>query len=148
FCKPFVLIFIHRLGVWGIRSCLRWGISHASENTSHQVASHESQVISLLFRNQQVLSEWPLGVDPLPLAAESCSRRHLWDFLGLVLVRTLCPDRFIFVQHDAKARRRNVYRLPTGRAQMHFDAPLREIPERLVPEGSQIKIRAQLPVDA
>src|SRR5437899_4820580 len=100
----------------GIRSCRRGDISHALENTSHQVASHESQVMSRLFRNQQVLSEWPLGVDPLPLAAESRASRHLWDFLGLVLVRAFCPDRFIFVQHDAQVGRRNMYRLPTRRA--------------------------------
>src|SRR5256885_11765339 len=43
---------------------------------------------------------------------------------------------------------RNMNRLSPRRTQMHLDAPLGEIPERLVPEAAQIKIRAQLPVDA
>src|SRR2546430_9178251 len=35
-----------------------------------------------------------------------------------------------------------------SRQQMHFDPPVRVIPARLVPEAAQIKVRAQLPVDA
>src|SRR5690349_18420463 len=63
-----------------------------------RIAKHAS------FCNQQVLRERPLRVDPLPIAAESCARRHLWNFFGLVLVRAFCPDRLVFVQHDAQAR--------------------------------------------
>src|SRR6266853_2126565 len=97
--------------------------------------------------NQQVLCEGPLRIDPLSLAPESCTRCHLWNFFGLVLVRTFCPDGLVFVQHDAQARSRNMNSLSPRRTQMHLDTPLGEIPERLVPETAQIKIRTQLPVD-
>src|SRR2546425_13162005 len=82
------------------------------------------------------------------VAAESRACRHLWNFFGLIFVRTFRPDGFVFVEHESQVGSRNMHGLPASRAQMHLDPPLREIPERLVPEAAQIKIRAQLPVDA
>src|SRR5437899_11489635 len=123
------------MGSVGIRSYLARANSHASRRTSHRVTSH-------LLSNQQILREGPLGVDPLSIAAESRARCHLWNFFGLVLVRAFCPNGFVFVHHDAQAAGRNMNRLSPRRTQMHLDAPLGEIPERLVPEAAQIKIRA------
>ena len=52
---------------------------HRSGNTVHGT-------LMLLCRNQQILREGPLKVGPLPIAAESRARRHLRNFLGLILV--------------------------------------------------------------
>jgi len=70
------------------------------------------------------------------------------NFFDLILVRALRPDGFVFVQHEPQAGGRNVHRLPERGAQMHFDASLHAVPACFVLEAAQIKIRAQLPVDA
>src|ERR1700746_506946 len=49
----------------------------------------------ILSRNQQVLCERPLLVDPLPVAAESRARRHLRNLFSVVFMRALCPNRFV-----------------------------------------------------
>ncbi len=41
-----------------------------------------------------------------------------------------------------------MYRLPPRGTQIHFDPPFHPVPARMVLEAAQIKIRAQLPVDA
>jgi len=49
--------------------------------------------------NQQVLRKGPFAVDSLSVAAESRARRHLRNFIGVVLVRAFYPNRFAIVQH-------------------------------------------------
>src|SRR6266852_2839695 len=110
-------------------------------------SSHESPD-TLLSRNQQVLRERPLAVDPLATAAESRARRHLRNFFGLVFVRAFRPDGFVFVQHEPQTGGRNVYRLTPRGTQMHLDPPFHPVPTCVVLEAFQSKIRAQLPIDA
>src|SRR5260370_12405984 len=99
-----------------------------------------------LSRNQQVLREGPLFINPLPLAPESRPFRHSHNFLCLVLVRALRPNRFAFVEHHAHIRRRNLHALPPRRTQMHLDSPLFEIPTRLMLEARQVTIRPPLAI--
>src|ERR1700730_6813783 len=51
-----------------------------------------------LFANQQILRKRPFLIDPLPIAPESRPLRHGNHIGGLVLVRTLRPDRFAFFE--------------------------------------------------
>src|SRR5260370_20830312 len=110
-----------------IRKVLGRGISlarvreHPSRNTGHEVPVTSSS-------NQQILREGPFAVDPLPVAPESCARRHLWNFFGSVLVRALRPYGFVFVQHKPQTRGRNVYRLTPRGTQVHLDSPFDPVP--------------------
>ncbi len=77
----------------------RLGVS-AEGNSSRTPSQPESiwiQRPAALFRHEQILSEGPLAVDPLSVAAESGALRHLWNFFSFVLVRAFRPDGFVFV---------------------------------------------------
>src|SRR5260370_39526381 len=71
-----------------------------------RVTEHESQTspdpveVTLLFRNQQILREGPLVVDPLGIAAKSRARCHLRNFLSLVFDGAFRPDRFVLAKHE------------------------------------------------
>src|SRR2546421_6525449 len=116
--------FVHVAPVW---VCPSFAADVRRKNSGPaQVIGNQSRVTSS--RNQQVLRERPLAVDPLPVAVESRTRRHPWNFFDLILVRALRPDGFIFVQHEPQAGGRNAHRLPERRAQVHFDASFHAVP--------------------
>src|SRR5215470_6701701 len=95
---------------------------------------------------KQVLREGPLLVDPLRIEAEAGALGHFSDFFGLVLVGAFGPNRFVLVQDHPQVGHGNAHALPARRAQMHFDAPVRVIPARLVAKAAQVKIGTELAV--
>ena len=90
----------------------RWKPDRRARHTFLGSKEHGPRDTTPLPRNQQVLRERPLVVDPLSVAAKSRALCHLWNFFGLILVGALRPYGFVFVQHEPQAGRRNVYRLP------------------------------------
>src|SRR5260370_21444216 len=106
-----------------------------------RVTEHESQTspdsveVTLLFRNQQILREGPLVVDPLGIAAKSRARCHLRDFFSLVFVGAFRPDRFVFAQHDPQIGGANVDPLPPRGTQIHSRSPFLDPPPRLAPSS-------------
>src|SRR3954471_23038562 len=77
-------------------------------------------------------------VDPLAAATKSGGGAGGENFLGIVFVRTLRPDRLSGVEGNLEVGRGDAHHLPAGADQVHLDAALAAIPAGAVGERVQV----------
>lgn len=56
----------------------------------------------VLDRDEKVLGEWPLLIEPLGLAAEAGAAGHFDDFARIVFVRAFGPNGLAFLEQDTQ----------------------------------------------
>src|SRR5438552_6928635 len=99
-------------------------------------------------RDQEILRERPVCVNPLPGACKPRARRHGGNLFKPEFVAGFCPDRFPFLQAAREVGVPHTNRLSRGRAQVHLDPPFTRAISRLMPKILQHKVGMQLAVDA
>src|ERR1700691_2992141 len=116
---------------------------------SAETRAHESLGLDdPLFRNQQVLREGPLLVDPLCLAAEAGGARHRKYFLRRVFVAAFGPDGFALDKLYTQFGGTNMHGLAAQGLEMHLDAASLMIDSGHMLKLREIEIGIQFAIDA
>ena len=79
------------------------------------------------------------------MAVEARGANQLHHLVRLVLVGALRPDRLAGLERDRDSGATDLRALVAKGNQVHLDAPLARVPDRLVLERGQIEVRAELP---
>ena len=112
--------------------------------TLHVTQGRYATALNSAFRDQQILREGPLGIEPLGVAAKAVAPRHLGNVRRAVFVRAFRPDGFILPERYGESRAGNGDVLIARRAQVHFDALEIGVVARLVAKRGKIEIRRQV----
>src|SRR3954471_11060313 len=102
---------------------------------------------TLILHGESGQSEPRRLVDPLVAAAEAGGGTLRQDFVRLVFVRTLRPDRFARFQFEFEVRGGNPDDLPSRADEMHFHATLPAIPAGPVNEPVELERSAEFVID-
>src|SRR3954462_2610150 len=102
---------------------------------------------TLILHGESGQSEPCRLVDPLVAAAEAGGGTGRQDFVSLVLVRTLRPDRFARFQFEFEVGGWDSDDLPSRADEMHFHAALPGVPAGAVDEPVELEGAPQFVVD-